>query len=81
MGIVLVSQTQTQAQPPPPNGVGAFCTSIGDLGLDHDTCVTLLNPGQGNAPTAICKLIDDVIGIQNAGFKNHGQCVKFFNSL
>lgn len=83
LSIVLMAQTQTQAQAPMEDGIGQFCTANGDFGFSHDTCVTILNPGQGNAPTAICKFIADLVGgdIQNAGFKNHGQCVKFFNGL
>ena len=63
-------------------GVGEFCTANGDLGLGHDTCVTLLNSGVGNGPTAACKLLEDIApGIIEAVFGNHGQCVVVFTQL
>ncbi len=54
----------------PVDNPGAFCNDNDDFGVGHDTCVTCLNKGQGNAANCICKLFADI------GFKNHGQCVK-----
>ena len=62
-------------------GPGEICNANGDFGLDHDTCVTCINPGQGNAGTCLCKILDDIIGVENLGFKNFGDCASTFQQI
>jgi len=53
-----------------PVNTSKICTENNDLGMSHGECVSMF----ASAPAKICQL-------DTLGFKNHGQCVKFLNSL
>jgi hypothetical protein len=64
----------------PPPGVGDFCTSNGNFGVAHDTCVVCVNKGN-NGQVCICKLLQDLGLLGNFGFTNFGDCVSQFAKM
>ncbi len=61
----------------PPPGVGDFCTSNGNFGFGHDTCVVCANKGN-NGQVCMCKLLQDTGLLGTFGFTSFGDCVSQF---
>ena len=82
MGAILFfSLTSMMNMDPPANSqCQEICLELGDLGLNHGQCVSFCNSclNNGNTgPVCICNEIDYLDLLEEFGFKNFGQCVKF----
>ena len=84
IGLVLVLSLASAASAvlslAPPPGVGEFCTSNGNFGFGHDTCVVCVNKGN-NGQVCICKVLEDANQLGAFGFTSFGDCVSQFAKL
>ncbi len=60
-----------------------LATVFPGLTLTHDACVLIVNDFQkfNVFPASECKFIEDNGGLQESGFDNFGQCVKFWEAI
>ncbi len=61
------------------NPIPGFCKQAVDNGGFDSVggCMSLINT---KGAVQACKFLDDFIGLEVLGFKNHGQCVKALNN-
>ena len=85
-----IGLTSMVSQDPPENTTcQSQCEVLVDAGVFSgqgvcmSACNTCLNPSASDTSIAVCvcRQIGDIVGLESEGFRNFGECVRFFKDF